>query len=415
MRRLAYGIRSKLGDERGSVLVLVALSSAAILAFAALAIDMGMLMTARAEAQRAADSAALAGASAYLDSTAVTAVPVAKQRARTFGGRNMIRNTNIDTTMIRSTANVDTMAEEIVLVKPDSFLVRVWVRRPSIGLWFAKVFGVNTWGVSAVATAKATQAGATRCLKPFVVPDMWQENGTDANDNNIADGETWTFDPTVDHYKPFMGADSTIIGPDPTDTTSTGYGSHFRDGSGDSGEADYGRQVSFKYQNPGDKNFVLTPGVFMPWDLPDASGNSVPGGNWYRQNINTCNNQPVQLGKSYDIENGNMVGPTFQGVNDLIAEDQNAAWDNGTGRVVNSTYGDDWMASPRVIKIAMASPDQMNKPGKTTVKFNNFALFFIESMPSNKDPVTGRFLYYVEGEESGPTTGSLTFQLRLVK
>ena len=53
--------------KRGAMLVLVAVSLGMLIGFAALAVDFGMLYDARSETQRAADAAALAGASAYLD------------------------------------------------------------------------------------------------------------------------------------------------------------------------------------------------------------------------------------------------------------------------------------------------------------------------------------------------------------
>ena len=55
-----------LKNERGATIVFVSLLMAAVLGMAALAIDVGMLYNARAEAQRAADSAALAGAGSLM-------------------------------------------------------------------------------------------------------------------------------------------------------------------------------------------------------------------------------------------------------------------------------------------------------------------------------------------------------------
>ena len=52
--------------ERGITILLVAVAMIAVLAMAALAIDVVTLYVARAEAQRAADAAALAGASTRL-------------------------------------------------------------------------------------------------------------------------------------------------------------------------------------------------------------------------------------------------------------------------------------------------------------------------------------------------------------
>ena len=59
--------RRGLGNEQGSVLVLVAVTLVGVLAFAAFAIDLASLRDTKGEAQRAADAIALAGASAFRD------------------------------------------------------------------------------------------------------------------------------------------------------------------------------------------------------------------------------------------------------------------------------------------------------------------------------------------------------------
>ncbi len=59
-------------NRRGVSLVIFAISSVAIIGMAALAIDLGMLLRTRAEAQRAADAAALAGASAFTETPPLT-------------------------------------------------------------------------------------------------------------------------------------------------------------------------------------------------------------------------------------------------------------------------------------------------------------------------------------------------------
>src|SRR5437764_8283836 len=51
-------------DERGMSLILVAIGLTAFMAASVLAVDVGMLMTARNQAQNAADAGALAGATA---------------------------------------------------------------------------------------------------------------------------------------------------------------------------------------------------------------------------------------------------------------------------------------------------------------------------------------------------------------
>lgn len=53
-------------DERGAAFVLIAVLLVLCIAAAALAVDVGLLATARTEAQRTADMAAHAGASALI-------------------------------------------------------------------------------------------------------------------------------------------------------------------------------------------------------------------------------------------------------------------------------------------------------------------------------------------------------------
>jgi len=57
----------RLSSERGSVVVMIAVSLFAMLALAALAIDLASVRDAKAEAQRSADVIALAGAAAFRD------------------------------------------------------------------------------------------------------------------------------------------------------------------------------------------------------------------------------------------------------------------------------------------------------------------------------------------------------------
>src|SRR5262249_53238079 len=70
-------------DERGASLMFTAIAMLTVLAMAAVAIDAGMLYTAKGQAQNAADSGALAGAGSLLQSPddAATATTVAKDFA----------------------------------------------------------------------------------------------------------------------------------------------------------------------------------------------------------------------------------------------------------------------------------------------------------------------------------------------
>lgn len=394
-----------IGNERGAVAVLVAVGVAAMLAFLALAIDLGMLFKAHVDAQRAADAAALAGASAFLESRPGDAVGPARARATEYAVRNTFLNGPIDP------------GEVSVQVIPDSFKVRVAVQRDTVGTWFARIFGVRSVPIGALAAAVAQPANAARCLKPFAVPDAWRDANGDRNGNREWDpGEVWRYgDSPGDSYLPYSGPHGS--------PNETGYGSGWRDGFTPYA-GDYGRQIKIKVTDPNDLQ-QPEPGIFLPWRLPPdpnqkacttgGSGGNTAGAATYRRNICSCNLNKIVLGADYDLQPGNMVGPTWQGVNELVNEDPNARWDAATNTVKGSKYSS-WMDSPRVVRLALFDPSQITKSGKQTIRFNNYALMFIEQQAQMKDPITGRFLYYASGDASGPsTTGSLVKALRLVQ
>jgi hypothetical protein len=89
-------------------------------------------------------------------------------------------------------------------------------------------------------------------------------------------------------------------------------------------------------------------------------------------------------------ENGNMVGPTKQGTDDLVAQDPNAYWDTTCECVKGSAYG----TSPRVRVVPLYNPDvyangqQTGKSGPQ-LQVTNYLGFFVEGVNGAGD-VTGR-------------------------
>jgi len=405
MSRLWRLLRSEqIRRERGATIVVVAVAMSALFGFLALVLDLGMLYVAHEDAQRAADAAALAGASAFLNYAANKADAPARQRALEYALRNTFQNRPIDS------------SEVAITVLPDSLKVGVYIHRDSVHTFFARVLGIRTVPVSAFAAAQASPASAAKCLKPFAVPDLWFDPNGDKNGNRVPDaGETWVYgDNPGDRYQAYSGPGGSPL--------ETGYGSAFRN-AGSMFTNDFGRQITIKFQDPNAKNLSPTPGIFFPWQIPtDASQvtgsckKSGGSGSVYYQNICSCNNSSIKLGAPYPILTGDKTGPTAQGISDLIGSDPGAHWDDVAQGVVGSSFGDGWMNSPRVVKLAMFAPGQMSKSGMQTITFNNFALFFIESQANPQAPVTGRFVYYAAGtDDGGPVTGSLVKTLRLVK
>ena len=88
-----------------------------------------------------------------------------------------------------------------------------------------------------------------------------------------------------------------------------------------------------------------------------------------------------------------MDGPTQQGVDELIALDPNAYWDDSTRRVVSTMH-----PSPRVVAIPLFDPDyyQLGKVNgrPADLKVSNWLGFFLLSRSNNSvtgivTPITG--------------------------
>lgn len=353
--RLIHPLR----NERGASIVLVTLMIASLMGMAALAIDVGMLYNARAEAQRAADSAALAGAGSLL-------VAPDEDRARSiaieFGTLNAVQGTAVE--LLDGDVEVDLNAMSV-----HATVRRVASRGNAMTTWFARVFGVDEVDVAAEATAAVGSTSSATCLKPWIVPDAWDDADLDQQ-----------FDPAMDYYAPGV----------------TSYGSDYRDGvpasngfdpPGTVYTADFGRPILLK---SGDPKKAAQPGWYYPWDIPQVDGGPAAGGDRYRWNIAHCNPTVVTLGDQYMVENGNMIGPTRQGMKDLIDQDPDAYWDPA-GDSVAMSVAPSWEGSPRIVHMPLYDPREEIASGKKPITIINVTAFFIEEMRG--DDVYGRFLY----------------------
>ena len=156
---------------------------------------------------------------------------------------------------------------------------------------------------------------------------------------------------------------------------------------------DYGRQLIIKPQNP-QVDQIIRPGHFFAWKMPDDPIDSDPncktgggGASLYQGSICECNDAEVYLDTEYDIEPGNMVGPTKSGIEYLNGLDKNAKWTPGPGGVGGTVTGSsypEWRDSPRVIKVALYDPALESKSGRISIKFNNIALMFLEDYVRGK-------------------------------
>jgi hypothetical protein len=308
-----------------------------------------MLMTARSQAQNSADAGALAGATALVyndyDDRSASGPAVTNALAASRGNQVMSATVSVtvpDVTFPLDPAGLDNR------VKVNVF--RTAVRGNPVSTLIAQYFGISTADIDATATAEASPADAMTCVLPFTVPDRWIEK------------QTPPFDPE-DGY----ASGDVYIGP-MDKVNYTGYDA----------ERDKGIEVRLKADN----NTKLAPSFYYPYAVPGSTGASD-----YRWNIGNCNTNVMRFGEVYNPEPGNMVGPTKQGMADLIALDPSAYWDTTTNTVVSSMK-----PSPRVRAIPLFDPDYYangKQNGRNaSLKFVNYLGFFIEEMQGNE--VIGR-------------------------
>jgi hypothetical protein len=108
-----------------------------------------------------------------------------------------------------------------------------------------------------------------------------------------------------------------------------------------------------------------------------------------------CSSDLVAIGYILLVEPGNMVGPTRQGVDALIAMDPSACWD-GT-RIASSAYPG--ASSPRVVKIPLYDPDLPPDSGRKTIQVTALASFFITGIHGGD--VIGIFIEKITGGQFG--------------
>jgi Flp pilus assembly protein TadG len=335
---------ARFGNNRGSVIIMTAVAMVALLAFSALTIDGAMLMTTRNQLQAAADAAALAGATGLVNGNQQTAT----NRAIACAASNK--------------AVQDTRRPVIItaadITFPQAGRIRVTTHRTvasgdALRTYFMRIVSLgsnNLSDVTAHAAAEVYDVCASDCVKPWVIPDRWN----DINANGKMDtGE-------------------------PYDPVTTGYNA----------PGDVGATIVLKVGNP---QQAIASGQFFPVDLPPLDCNCgvdpIPGGSQYRWNIANCNPYTVGPGDRLEVEPGNMVGPTKQGVEDLIADDPNAYWDSSEQSIKGSAYG----LSPRIILVPFFDPTSPPVSGRNWVRVTKIGAFFLEGVQGNGN-ITGRFI-----------------------
>ena len=367
-------VRQRAASERGAILIQVGVAILVLSAFSMFIIDYGALWVGRHQAQNAADSGALAGAIAlaFDDFADRSDTGPAKVAAQSFAKANGVFGQSPDVQMatdVRFYADAPA-AFPASCVTNDCIRVDVYrnqTRGNALPTFFGHLVGVNDQGTRAMAIARAAAANATNCLKPWAVLDKWGEsNGPYTTDS--------TYDPLgmpPDTYTPPNGSN-----------TGTSY----------TLEEDLGRQVSLKLGDASNSKETFGAGWFSPIDLGGT------GGDVYRDNISGCADGIYAIGGTLSVENGNMVGPTKQGVDDLVALDPDAKWDDENKKVINSCVGPPYTCSkpgytvsPRIVAVPVINTQDAwdavhsdsggtQGAGNMTVKIVALLGFFVDGM-----------------------------------
>jgi len=387
-------------DESGFSLVFVGLGGMALIGASMLAIDVGMLMSARSQAQNAADAGALAGAVAlaYDDWDDRTATGPAVVHAIATAKGNKVQG-----------ADVSVEAGDIEFLNDpagEPNRVRVTVHRSAargnpVSTLIAQYFGIKTANIGAVAMAEASPANAMTCVKPFTIPDRWVEKnpivkpwvvGDDFSRYKQPKGELLN---PADVYEPqYLPPEYKVANP-----AYSGYNS----------ESSRGEKLVLRANN-GNK---IQSSFYFSLAMTDDTG-----GSDYEWNIANCNTKIYRWNDPLIQEPGAKEGPTVQGILALIARDPGAVWNESTKKVDNSAYGE--RQSPRVFPIPLYDPDYYDEGHQTgrvaTLRTANWIGFFVEYVGSGSE-IHGRIIPIGGIRDKTMTTGTANMPkaIRLVQ
>ena len=354
-------------DERGMSLVFVGVGFMAFLAATTLAIDVGMFATARSQAQNSADSGALAGAIAlyFDDYDDRSAGGPAKQNAMVAARENQVIGAQVsvtppDVTFPLGPTGLNNRVKARVFRNDE--------RGNPVGTLMGQYFGVTDVNIQAEATAEASQANAMTCVMPFTIPDKWTERQ----------------DPDWDVNDTFKMWDNHGNLMDPADVyhNATDKGRY----TGYNPQRDKGTLLMIRAGTGNDIN----PSMYFSYSI-----GGVTGAAQYNWNIFNCNTTVMGFDDLLLMEPGNMVGPTVDGIDQLIAKDPDAYWDTTKNKPVSTRS-----PSPRVVAIPLYDPeyyDTGKKNGRyADLKVVNYLGFFITGRSGNNiygriTPIAGMY------------------------
>jgi hypothetical protein len=384
---------TRITDERGAVLIQVAVALLAVLALSSFVFDYGVMWVSKGQAQNAADAGALSGAIALaFDSS--TDQAGARAKAIGVARSNWVWGAEPDVTdgdVTFPPCPPGAVGVPDTCVKVDVFRNQ----RPGgnrLPVFFSRLVGVADQGVRATATAQIIAGDTTECLRPWAVVDRWLESGEPFNPLS-----------TYDRYSNGQGSnppqENDIYRPPSAGDPGTGY----------TLPADEGRRYAIKTGAPGSN--AVSSGWFRTIDLAREDTTQL-GNNTVQNNILSCAGMPSTFATAetepcppsipnnwadtaywatqgcFRVQTGATVGSTANSIDELVSRDAGARWVEGQG-IVGSTYSPP-TRSPRVVPIGVMDIDAylaLDPTGNNGVlRMVNIYGFFIEGMGNvNRD------------------------------
>ena len=415
--------------ERGAILVQTAVSLLMLMGFLVFVLDYGVVLTSRGQAQNSADGGALAGAIARAFDDTSNPPPaggVVELAARQVAQTNLVWS---ESGSVGVSYNCPPGITGGGCVRVDVFRNGEGTpASPTLPVFFGPVLGITSQGVKATATAQASAANGTDCLKPWAVADKWLER----------DDPQWTQQST---YAPGSPTTDDVYIP-PYSSSTTGF--KRADASGN--PVDTGYQMTLKLAHPGPApgpgNFSA--GWAMSLYLPNANAPG-EGAENYEDNIINCTTATIGLATEastcpaidtahgcLDVMTGAMTGKTKSGVEAIVARDPYATWTGGLGGHINGGDG----LNERVVPIALFDTALYVSQGYNgtngIVKLVGLLGFFVEGLckdgfakesyldcSNNNNDVVGRLVSFpaihVEGAGENAPGAAFGVVIRLVR
>jgi Flp pilus assembly protein TadG len=323
--------RREAQGERGAIIVQAAIAMLVLVGFSGFVVDYGVLWLSRQQAQDAADAGAMAGAMsrAYDDSDdPPSAGGVVEQSAAGVTAANLV--------WFQSPAAVVTFTCPADV--SGGRCVRVDVHRDGtfgstpLPVIFGGALGLSSQEVRATATAQVAVGNSTTCLKPWAIPDKWDEL-------NPAPGP-WLPTSVFEAYdESGPGAGTLLVPADsyvPPDESGVGTGLALG--------SELGLPMTLSFVNPNGSS-PISPGFLLPLLLA--------GGNSYAENISGCNGRLTAIGQYISTGNNGLQSDTTDGFSALMAADPAATWNSATNTVEGSCAPTCASISPRLVAIAV--------------------------------------------------------------